>query len=116
MERFFILNRSGDFNIQVSGNSHCGVVQTLNVKYHVKAECAQKLDKRGFLFDQLTVDNFFKSKRQTKLSCEQLSVAYSKELTRLIKRENPDCKIKNLEVTLSPAPYAASMTYCCREK
>ena len=106
-----VMNRSGEFAIHVSGDSHCGVKKDLTVRYSVRAECLPSLDKRGFLFDQLTVDNFFKSIGETILSCEELSMYCCEALMDLIHKENNKCEIKNMSLTLSPEPYAASMTY-----
>lgn len=106
-----VMNRSGEFTINVSGDSHCGVKKNLNVRYLARIECLPTLDKRGFLFDQLTVDNFFKSLGTTILSCEELSMYCCEALMDLIHQENDKCEIKNMSLTLSPEPYAASMTY-----
>lgn len=72
---------------------------------------AAKLDKRGFLFDQINVDNFFQSIKSSELSCEELTMDCLNQLIKLIKRENPLCLIDQISLTLAPDPFCASMTY-----
>jgi hypothetical protein len=74
-------------------------------------ECDVTLDDRGFLFDQVNVDNYFKGIRESKLSCEKLVMSCAKTLLRMIRLENPRCKIRKMSLTLSPQPFMASMTY-----
>jgi hypothetical protein len=45
------------------------------------------------------------------LSCEKLTIACTKKLVTLIKKDNPRCRIRSIELTLSPHPFQASMTY-----
>lgn len=73
--------------------------------------CGSKLDPRGFLFDQISVHNFFQGIKKTKLSCERLTVQFIKKMVQAIKLENPSCEIQRVKLTLSPAPFLASMTY-----
>jgi hypothetical protein len=105
------MDRSGQFHVWAYGSAHCGVDQNLLIKYALTCECAAKLDKRGFLFDQINVDNYFKGIVRTKLSCEKLTIKCTKELIQMIVDENPACKILRMDLTLSPAPHAASMKY-----
>lgn len=105
------MNRSGEFRILVGGDSHCGIKKDLLVRYAVRAECETRLDHRGFLFDQISVDNFFKSIRTTQLSCEKLSMFCSDSLMEEIHKENPKCRIRSMSLTLSPEPFLASMTH-----
>jgi hypothetical protein len=105
------MNRNGDFQVRATGDRHCGVLEDLNVKYAMICECDAKLDERGFLFDQINVDNFFKSIRRTELSCEDLCMDCVRKLLVLIKEENPKCVIRKMSLTLSPQPFAASMTF-----
>ncbi len=107
------MNRQGDFEILTVGDSHCGTLtnQFLKVKYHMICECDNVLDPRGFLFEQVSVDNFFKKMRKTTLSCEKLTISCCKKLVTLIHKDNPVCRIRSIELTLSPFPFQASMTY-----
>lgn len=105
------MDRQGEFRIYAHGRNHCGVVSDLLIKYKMICECQAKLDKRGFLFDQINVDKFFQSIKSSKLSCEQLTVQCVKKLVAAIKRENPICVINKIDLTLSPAPFMASMKY-----
>lgn len=103
--------RDGEFKIYAYGNNHCGVDRNLKIKYHMVCLCSPKLDRRGFLFDQLNVQNYFDSIKRSRLSCEKLVKQSCKQLLDRILVENPQCQIYKMELTLSPAPHMASMTY-----
>jgi hypothetical protein len=105
------MNRTGDFVLAVFGNSHCGVQKNLKMRYAVRCECSAKLDARGFLFDQINVDNFFQKIETTGMSCEELAIYCTAALMDDIKRENPLCEIRKMSLTLSLEPYLASMTH-----
>lgn len=111
------LRRTGEFNLRVAGDHHCGVVplhQTepiILIKYEFSAVCSTVLDHRGFLFEQRNVDAYFQSLRRTTRSCEQLVQGCLRALLGRIMGENPSCHIIAASLTLSPAPHAASMTY-----
>jgi hypothetical protein len=105
------MNRGGEFKIWASGENHCGVVNDLNIKYTMICECDTRLDGRGFLFDQINVDNFFKGIGESTLSCEMLCIDCADQLMALIKKENPGCVVRRMALTLSPQPFLASMTY-----
>lgn len=107
------LDRQGEFSILTTGNKHCGTFtnQRLWVKYHMVCECENVLDKRGFLFEQVGVDQFFQKLQRTTLSCESLAISSCKKLVSLIRKDNPVCKIRSIKLTLSPFPHAASITY-----
>jgi hypothetical protein len=105
------MNRQGEFQVKTFGNNHCGLAKVLDIKYHMICVCTTDLDRRGFLFDQVNVDNYFKSIRQTELSCEQLVLNCSKNLILMILEENPEVKVRSIDLTLSPAPFLASMTH-----
>jgi hypothetical protein len=105
------MNRSGEFQVKTLGDHHCGLAKILDVKYHMVCVCTTDLDRRGFLFDQVNVDNYFKSIRQTEMSCEQLVLNCSKSLILMILEENPQVKVHSIDLTLSPAPFLASMTH-----
>lgn len=113
MQKLLTMNRQGEFQIYTYGDSHCGTLtnQFLPVKYHMVCECENILDPRGFLFEQVGVDNFFKNLKKTNLSCERLTISCCKKLVALIKRDNPICKVRSIQLTLSPHPFQASMTY-----
>ena len=111
--KILIMNRQGDFKILTTGDSHCGTLtnEHLPVKYQLICECENILDNRGFLFEQVSVDKFFKNMKRTTLSCEKLTISCCKKLVTLIRRDNPICRIRSIKLTLSPYPYQASMTY-----
>jgi hypothetical protein len=102
--------RSGEFPLRTYGNHHCGTSHSFNVKYHLITLCDPRLDHRGFLFDQLNIDKFFHVIKSTSLSCEQLTERTLVKLKKFILRENPDCLIHAMSLTLSPEPYLAAMT------
>lgn len=105
------MNRQGEFNIFAHGPTHCGVAENITIKYHMICECTPGLDKRGFLFDQINVDNYFKRMKSSKLSCEKMTVKCVRDLVKLIRAENPKCVVRKINLTLSPQPFLASMTY-----
>lgn len=113
LDRTLTLNRQGEFKILTLGDSHCGTMtnQQLPVKYTVKCVCETDLDDRGFLFEQVGVDDFFKKIKWTRMSCEKLTMACCKKLVTLIRKDNPKCRVRSIELTLSPFPHAAGMTY-----
>lgn len=112
------LRREGSFLLTPFGKNHCGITrfrgQKLLVKYNLVCECRVNLDKRGFLFDQLTIQNFFNDIQRSSLSCEQLVIRCTEDLVKAIRDENRECYIDSMELTLSPEPHAASMTYTWR--
>ena len=110
------MRRKGDFTVTTYGDNHCGTTEKLNIKYELIVECSVSLDERGFLFDQINVDKFFKQIRMTKLSCEHFSIQCARKLWRLIKNENRSCQIQDMKLLLSPAPFAASMEFCYNSK
>jgi hypothetical protein len=103
--------RSGEFNISTYGDNHCGTADHFKVRYHLKCSCTSRLDKRGFLFDQLNIQSYFESIKRTQLSCERLTVVCLEQLLEHILSENPTCEIHKMELTLSPEPFLASMTH-----
>lgn len=111
--KLLTMDRSGEFKILTVGDSHCGLMtnQHLPVKYHMVCECEVTLDSRGFLFEQVGIDQFFQNLKRTKLSCEKLTMNCVERLITLIRKDNPVCVIRSIELTLSPFPHAASMTY-----
>jgi hypothetical protein len=112
----FTMNRRGEFRIETFGDSHCGTLKDLGVQYEAKIQCTTKLDGRGFLFDQINIDNFFQTIKRTSLSCERLCEDCANKLAALIQKDNPQCEVLSLELTLSPQPYAASMTLAWSKK
>lgn len=107
------LNRQGEFKILTVGEAHCGTLtnQQLPVKYHLICECEKSLDPRGFLFEQVGIDQFFQNLTRTRLSCEKLTMKCVKSLITLIRKDNPVVVVRSIRLTLSPFPYAASLTY-----
>lgn len=115
VEETLTMNRNGEFMINATGPTHCGVAEDLVIKYNMVCVCsAASLDRRGFLFEQLRVDKFFQDLRKTRLSCEKLTMSCVKKLMKQIKEENPSCIIHRVDLTLSPEPHKAAMTYCWR--
>lgn len=104
------MQRNGEFCIKTYGNSHCGTFEDLQIRYGMLCECEAFLDSRGFLFDQVNVDNYFQAIKRSKLSCEKLTQRCLRELVKIIMTENPKCVIRKVDLTLSPAPFKASMT------
>jgi hypothetical protein len=104
------IERAGQFRIATFGPNHCGTLPYLTVKYRMVCQCAAKLDARGFLFDQVEVDRFFQRIERTDKSCEKLTMDSLTNLIAMIRKENPDCVINRMALTLSPEPFAASMT------
>lgn len=113
MQKLLTMNRQGEFQILTTGDSHCGTMtnQMLPVKYHMICECENILDPRGFLFEQVGIDNFFKKLKKTTMSCEKLTISCCKKLVTLIRKDNPICRVRSIQLTLSPYPFQASMTY-----
>lgn len=114
------IERSGDVEWSVTGDTHCGPKALLiprngktyiPVKYSVKVTCAPKLDDRGFLFDQAQVDVWMKavSQETTTLSCEALAQHVAERLLKKLHKLD-HCEVVTLELTLSPAPHLASIT------
>ena len=118
LDRTLTLKRDGEFTIHTTGDSHCGTFTNgeLTVKYHLNCICESTIDKRGFLFEQVSVDNFFKNMKRTTMSCEKLTISCAKKLVTLIHKDNPVCRIRSIDLTLSPYPHAASMTYSVQPK
>ena len=116
------LRRHGEFTMKMTGDSHCGLDLNQKIKYNVAVTCKSKgsLDGRGFLFEQLTVDQLFQDMANldafSDYSCEQLSMEAAEDLLDRIRDENPGCKVKTIEVTLSAKPYVASMTFLLHVK
>lgn len=105
------MNREGSFHVKATGDNHCGVDEDLDIRYKLVCECAPSLDYRGFLFDQLHVADYFKTVRRSRLSCERLVIKCCQDLKKMILKENPHCEILKMELTFSPAPHAATMTF-----
>lgn len=111
MKTSLTINREGHFYIRVTGENHCGTMSEFALKYHFQCKAKVKLDKRGFLFDQVNVDKFLKSQESTGLSCEKFCKKLAKQLLHLIHEENSKCKIQKGFLKLSPEPFTASITY-----
>lgn len=116
-ESSLTMNRKGSFDLYVYGPNHCGVgTGTIAVQYHARIVCDAKVDNRGFLFDQVMVASFFNGIKQSSLSCEKLVMHCAAGLAKRIVEENPSVVVRSIELTLSPAPHAADMTYTWRRK
>ncbi len=104
------LHREGTFTVRNIGQHWCGTTEIQDIRYTVDVVCDTSLDDRGFLFDQLTVATFFAKTTTCADSCERFTILIARALYILIKSDNRGCQVKSLKLTLSPAPYAASMT------
>ena len=107
------LEREGQFKIRtVPGTDHCGTLAAFDVKYHVKLETLRDLDSRGFLADQTLIDRYFQnlSSRPVAVSCERLAEDSLRGVRSVLLADNPRLRIQTLDVTLSPAPFAARLT------
>lgn len=109
-ENLLTMDRQGEFPLYAYGANHCGVENNITVKYRMLCVCDTILDRRGFLFDQINVDNYFQAIKRSRLSCERLAVKCVEDLRRMIRVENPTCVVRRMELTLSPQPFKASMT------
>jgi hypothetical protein len=105
------LRREGTFAVRNIGEHWCGTSELQAMRYLVEARCGVKLDSRGFLFDQLSVDSYFQALHTVDRSCEAFVIKVARDLYKLILSEHRECQIKELSVTLSPAPFLASMTF-----
>lgn len=115
--RTFTIKREGQVEWRVSGNNHCGPVAELRdgvmpVRYAAVVTCEPTLDSRGFLFDQAALDLYMRrlATRETTLSCEALVNHAAELLLAKIDRDVPTCRVVGLSLTLSPAPFQASIT------
>jgi hypothetical protein len=107
------IQRQGDFVIKTRGNHHCGTSSTLEMHYTLTVLAdANSTDQRGFLFDQLRVQDYFESLGSTRLSCEKLCQRSCHDLVQQIIRENPVIKIHHIKLALGPS-HAAWMHYEC---
>lgn len=104
------IERQGEFGIQTYGKNHCGTGTEFKLRYKMVCTCSPRLDTRGFLFEQTEVQTFFENVKRTNKSCEQLTEWCLGGLHQHIMQENPGCQIYTLKLTLSPEPFAASMT------
>lgn len=106
------IHRLGDFAIRTEGQFHCGTNDILPMSYELTCKCnASDLDERGFLFDQVHIDQWFQAQTSTSLSCESYGIYCARELYKLIVAENPKCKPMYICMKLSPAPYKAVLEY-----
>lgn len=110
-QKELIMDREGKFPLHAYGSHHCGITNDLTVKYAVHVECVAHVDHRGFMFDQVNVDNYFQAIKKTRLSCERLAMKCATDLIAMIHRDNPECMVEKLEIALTPAPFHASMKY-----
>ena len=108
------ITRVGSFHVVPSPDSpHCGPAESLNndgtltINYSVAVECNyNSLDSRGFLFDQLTVDQYFQGVTTCDVSCEVLAIESLRGLLTAIREENPYCEILHMSISLQPNPEA----------
>lgn len=108
------MRRKGEFTVSTFGANPCGTEPHQVVKYRLTCVCTTKLDARGFLFDQMAVQQFFDEIAETDMSCEELVEEAVKGIVSRVDEENPTCLVKKIRLTLSPAPHVSSMTYAIR--
>lgn len=116
--------RSGRLTFRVTGPNHCGPadqtravltpkgrVSVLDADYRLIVECAPNLDRRGFLFNQLSVQVFAQNlaNRSAYASCEHLCIDLGVKFQTKIAEDVPTCQVLALTVELSPAPYKATL-------
>ncbi len=106
------LNRTGEFTIRTHGPNHCGTTDVLTIRFRLTVRCtATSVDSRGFLFDQTRINDWFQAQRSTELSCERYAEHCARMLFKLIRAENPGLTPTMMDLALSPAPYAAEITF-----
>lgn len=106
------LDRTGQFRVRTYGQNHCGTTDILDIKYTLSVITdGDSLDSRGFLFDQMQIQKIVDTKRFVTVSCELQTREFARYIWTHIKAENPSLKIKHFALTLSPAPYGASITF-----
>lgn len=117
------LKRSGEFVLRVKGDRHCGVYpeggpREVPCEYSLTLKCrGDSLDGEGFLVEQIGIHRFFQNLPRTGLSCEKLCVRCARLIYRKVMRENPNCKVLGITLSISPRPRhlpnggAAGMTF-----
>lgn len=120
--RTMTITREGDLMVHIDpAGSHCGPAgmivkegdkSLMPVKYTARVVCAPTVDDRGFLFDQAMLDKWLQrvAAEKTGLSCELLCQAYAERFLAKMEHDRPDCEVRYLSLTLSPAPHKASIT------
>jgi hypothetical protein len=110
-----ILTRTGKFGFITVGATHCGMAPTgtrQECDYVVRVKCdPHTIDPRGYMFEQLVVQEYFDKIKRVQSTCEQLVMRVAVELESVIYEENPILEIYWIEVEVKAAPYAASMTF-----
>lgn len=107
----FLVKREGQFTVKTFGENHCGLKPLLAVKYNVEITCGPTLDERGFLIEQLSIDEFFQKNTETDLSCERFAVDCARRLWSALNKENPVIDVIEMKVTLSPEPHHFGVTF-----
>jgi hypothetical protein len=106
------LKRQGEFTVKTAGENHCGTTDSLTIRYTLLVQCpATSLDSRGFLFDQTGIQRWFDGQTTVTLSCEAYAAYCAREIYKLVRRENPGLDPSKIELSLSPAPYLAEITF-----
>lgn len=106
------IRRVGVFQVETMGSHHCGTGRFLEIDYALEVVCTpNELDERGFLFDQLKVQQFFDAVQITHLSCEKLAMKLAERIFTRIQQENKKCNPRKVTLSISPYPNAAVLTY-----
>lgn len=113
------LQRSGTLDVRVTGERHCGhpgVVDNqgrVRVRYEVRLVVDHaSLDSRNFLVDQEALHEFLgtlATQPQTE-PCEAVVTMWGGHLRDWIGNVNPWAVVRELQLTISPAPHAGSFT------
>lgn len=87
----------------------CGV---LDVSYVITLTCEPRLDRRGFLVDQVHVHEYVKrfASLPRDLSCERACIELAEAVIAKASKDAPHCVFKTISLTLSPDPHLASIT------
>jgi len=120
------LNRTGLIKVRVTGANHCGDPSAImdgrvTVRYTVRLVVSSgSLDARGFIVDQQALHNRIVDLGESELPwrepCELLSLVWSAQLLAWISAAHPHVLVRELELTLSPAPHAGSFTATFHDK
>lgn len=112
------IRREGEARWRVTGNHHCGKASSVgpdgrtSVRYSVEIICSRRLDERGFLIDQSSIDRLIHrlAQRGTTMSCEQLVQHVARKVESFFRRNEPRCEARYIRVSLSPAPFLGTMS------
>ena len=114
LRRTMSILRHGNFRVKPIGDAHCGIDlgnARIEANYFVRVECVPTLDHRGFLFEQRVVDEVFQGIEECAMSCELLAYTCCQLVKERILNDNPSLEIRCIEVSISAAPFPATLIY-----